>query len=492
LNKKIVIIGAGTVGLFLANFLLEKKIKVILIESGNEIPKSFNKSKHKSVGIEHVGIDIGRSNAIGGTSNLWGGQFSKFTKKDLKNKDIYNQPKWPITWSILNKYVNKVYDHFNMNIHPNEFAQKLKGENNIEKFYTYWLSQPNFKSTYFNKISKNSLCTFYKNSEVYDLKFKKNKCTKILFRNDNKNIVLDDFNDVVLANGTLEISRLLLIIKQSPFSSNLNIGKYFQDHINFKVAEVKSPSKLFFDEFSNKVIKSVKLQPKIRFNETNYENKISVSGYFSFNSKIGNNLDNFKQFIKAVTGKNSVMTLKEIVLSFFKVLKSLPTIFPLIIRYIIDNKIYIPLNSKVFLNIQSQQISIKESCIEISRENTDQLLLNWKVDGREIMDIKNFCNKIDNYLRKNDLGYLKYEKWFKEHDKNPQNWIKYVTDIYHQSGGTIMGKSIKDSVVDKDCLVHGTKNLYVTGASVFPTSGYANTGLSSLALTLKLSDHLCQ
>ena len=487
MNKKVVIVGAGTVGLFLSKILLERKIKVVLIESGNETPKLFDKSKQVSIGLNHVGLNIGRSNAIGGTTNLWGGQFSKFTKNDFNNKNFFEQPNWPISWEEFNGYVDRVYEQFNMNIHPNEFAEELEGNNQIEKFYTYWLSNPNFKSTFFNKIKNNKLLTFYKNSEVVDLKFNQSKCCNIILKN---NISINDFDDVVLANGTLEINRLLLSLKESPFSSNSNIGKYFQDHINFKVAEVKKPSKTFFDQFSNKIYKSVKLQPKIRFNENNANNKISVSGYFSFNSKISNNLDNFKQFIKAVSGRSGNTSFTQMFLSFFTVLKSLPSIFPLVYRYIIDNKIYIPLSSKVFLNIQSQQISIKESSIKISEKDKNQILLNWKIDGREINDIKSFCNEVDDFLKVNNLGHLEYEEWFKEDKSNPNKWLNYVTDIYHQSGGTIMGSSSKNSVVSKDCLVHDTENLYVLGASVFPTSGYANTGLSSLALTVKLSDYL--
>ena len=46
------------------------------------------------------------------------------------------------------------------------------------------------------------------------------------------------------------------------------------------------------------------------------------------------------------------------------------------------------------------------------------------------------------------------------------------------------------SVVDPDCRVHGVSNLYVTGASVFSTAGYANPTLTIVALATPLADHL--
>ena len=45
-------------------------------------------------------------------------------------------------------------------------------------------------------------------------------------------------------------------------------------------------------------------------------------------------------------------------------------------------------------------------------------------------------------------------------------------------------------VVDADCRVHGTSNLFVAGSSVFPTYGYANPMLTIVALAIRLADHL--
>jgi choline dehydrogenase-like flavoprotein len=61
---------------------------------------------------------------------------------------------------------------------------------------------------------------------------------------------------------------------------------------------------------------------------------------------------------------------------------------------------------------------------------------------------------------------------------------------YHQLGGTRMGSDPAQSVVDADCRVHGYANLYVTGGSVFTTSGWANPTLTIVALALRQADRL--
>ena len=55
---------------------------------------------------------------------------------------------------------------------------------------------------------------------------------------------------------------------------------------------------------------------------------------------------------------------------------------------------------------------------------------------------------------------------------------------------TRMAADPREGVVDRDCKVHGTANLYVGGSSVFSSAGYANPTYSIVQLALRLGDHL--
>lgn len=60
----------------------------------------------------------------------------------------------------------------------------------------------------------------------------------------------------------------------------------------------------------------------------------------------------------------------------------------------------------------------------------------------------------------------------------------------HHMGTTRMDPVPARGVVDADCRVHDTPNLFVAGSSVFPTSGLVNPTLTLTALAIRLADHL--
>lgn len=60
----------------------------------------------------------------------------------------------------------------------------------------------------------------------------------------------------------------------------------------------------------------------------------------------------------------------------------------------------------------------------------------------------------------------------------------------HQCGTARMGTDPKTTVVDLDCRSHDVENLYVTDASVLPTSAAVNPALTVAALAIKAGKSL--
>jgi len=96
---------------------------------------------------------------------------------------------------------------------------------------------------------------------------------------------------------------------------------------------------------------------------------------------------------------------------------------------------------------------------------------------------------IDRNLRDAGIGRLEYH--FPEEERQARVWDQ-MTDGYHQIGTIRMAADPAHGVVDADCRVHGTANLFVAGCAVFPTSGQANPTLLITALSARLAEHVAR
>lgn len=65
------------------------------------------------------------------------------------------------------------------------------------------------------------------------------------------------------------------------------------------------------------------------------------------------------------------------------------------------------------------------------------------------------------------------------HLKNPHD---FIVSTSHPQGGNIMGSNVNRSVVGSDLKVHGTGNLYVADASIFPSSIRINAQMFTMAM----------
>ncbi|MBA4611737.1 hypothetical protein H1W37_08755 [Stappia taiwanensis] len=80
--------------------------------------------------------------------------------------------------------------------------------------------------------------------------------------------------------------------------------------------------------------------------------------------------------------------------------------------------------------------------------------------------------------------------WLQPEDDRLAHIQVQASDGFHQIGLTRMSASPRSGVVDGDLKVHGTTNLFVSGASVLPTSSYAHPTFTAVSLALRLADFL--
>jgi choline dehydrogenase-like flavoprotein len=113
--------------------------------------------------------------------------------------------------------------------------------------------------------------------------------------------------------------------------------------------------------------------------------------------------------------------------------------------------------------------------------------LDWRMTELERRSFRVLYEVLGRELGRSGVGRVQLLDWVRRDDGT---WPSNLSGGWHHMGTTRMHDNPRYGVVDANCQVHGIGNLYVAGASVYPTGGAANPTLTLVALSLRLSDHL--
>lgn len=137
------------------------------------------------------------------------------------------------------------------------------------------------------------------------------------------------------------------------------------------------------------------------------------------------------------------------------------------------------------------------SLVEQSPDRSNRIILAAQTDtfGQRKIKLLWRWNELDLYsiraaqeIFRNDLASAGIGTFIPAEETDPQ--CRPFNSPHHFMGTTRMGDNPKDSVVNPDCRVHEVPNLFIAGSSVFPTGGFANPTLTTIALALRLGHHL--
>lgn len=140
------------------------------------------------------------------------------------------------------------------------------------------------------------------------------------------------------------------------------------------------------------------------------------------------------------------------------------------------------------LEVMSEQAPNPDSRVLLDPRRRDRLgqpraMLDWRVSGQDVATIVRTLDLIGAEFAARRLGRFHVPL----HPYLPPSRLRGGR---HHMGTTRMSVDPARGVVDSDCRIHGLRNLYIAGSSVFPTGGYANPTLTVIALALRLGAHL--
>jgi choline dehydrogenase-like flavoprotein len=146
-----------------------------------------------------------------------------------------------------------------------------------------------------------------------------------------------------------------------------------------------------------------------------------------------------------------------------------------------------PAGGVLILRAQGEQAPNPDSRVTLGsrrdRFGLPVVRVAWRPTPADCASIRASQEVIDEALRAAGLGHVELMLG----DEHPPALLE---GNFHHLGATRMHTDPSLGVVDADCRVHGARNLYVAGSSVFPTYGRSNPTLTVVALALRLADHL--
>jgi choline dehydrogenase-like flavoprotein len=297
---------------------------------------------------------------------------------------------------------------------------------------------------------------------------------------------------VILANGTMEIARLLLLPfadgRRTPWADNRWLGRGFMDHIDCYAGAVAPLNKKAFHLlFDNLRFRGVKYQPKLRLKEDAQRRRrlVDISGHFVFNSSLSEQLADAKVFFKALLRGRLHGSLHDLP----QRLRPLASVgAPMIIRYLRYRRIYNYTDGGIQLRLTSEQIMRPNSRLHLLEKkdslNMPMIAVDWQVDGREFETFRVFAELVKGYLQSAGLANVHLDQRLVNGDPS---FLNSLDDANHHMGMTRMSDDADRGVVDRNLRVHRAEGLFVAGAAVFPSTGFANPTFTAIALGLRLS-----
>jgi choline dehydrogenase-like flavoprotein len=475
----ICVIGSGPAGAFAARELADNGKNVVVIEAGND---DVNSNIDNIIDIENSNIpgalDFGFSQQVGGSSNLWAGGLVELDEVDFVRREEFHFNGWPFEKSELDKYYRKVDKYITKDPQTNK---TFSLDNScIEAKLISVLKNPFVTTKLIQNIEN---ITIFKSTMAVKLVFNSSCDTEFLqvldIKNNNyKKIYAKKF---IIAAGTLTNTRILLHslsgIKNKLPELYDNIGKYFSTHPKADMGIIKLYKSI---DYNNALV------------SINKEKNCTTWYQFGLHKDLllaTHTLNHSLRFTSLTHQRASKLfnTLLHILskISFIKSGK-FATIISKLGIYIFKTIDVFNFNNSKNLSIRAffDQKASKENYVGLSEKKSKHGLplatIHYSFDEDDWKNVEKYLELFSKELQELGIGEVKYHRQI-------DNFIGIHS---HFIGGTIIGDSVTNSVVDKNLKVHGFSNLYVSGPSVFPSFGYANPFYSIAALSLRIGEHL--
>lgn len=527
LTADICIIGAGVAGITLAMALIDQGKRILLIEAGG-LKGSAGAQKlyhgHSSNTAFHQMPDSDRVRGLGGTSAIWGGRCMPYDSQDFEARDHMVNSGWPFGLDVLAPYYRAAqqaadcggwaYTASKAGL-PGDMIEGAQTDALHLDSLERWSPPTHFGKSHRAALGASTNITVLTGAVATELIYQNGRVTQVRLQSTKTKRQISVVADqVVLAGGGLEVPRLLMhsATDTAPALGDQSgwLGRGYMSHVGGVIARLKIATgrKVIFgyeqdgdgiyvrrrltlsaqaqaqhrlpnmyalldrplldDASHNSAILSLAFLAK-RLVQRQSQSDGSDTGKFAlYKSHFRNLLFGAPEVLSVLPrfGRNRFLTGRRV---------------PSLLLTSGDNSFYLYFHAEQSAN-HDAQISLADDrdAMGMRRLQIDAHLSEADAEG-----VIRAHQLIGAELEKSGAGHLEFL------GDDPMALIrKCKSTLGHHIGATRMARTAENGVVDPDCKVFGTENLYVASASVLPSSSQAHPTLTILALALRLAERL--
>jgi hypothetical protein len=157
----------------------------------------------------------------------------------------------------------------------------------------------------------------------------------------------------------------------------------------------------------------------------------------------------------------------------------------------IYQRLWIPRQADLFVQVDLEQLPNWNSRVSLSNQfdsfGRKKLIIDWQITPDDIRAFKTIANLAKEAWYSSSLKNFADLELTLTHDLEN---LESIYDVYHPTGSLRMGSNPQNSVVDSNLKLWALENCFICSTAIFPTAGSANPGLTHLALTARLAQHI--
>ncbi|KQS99091.1 MULTISPECIES: GMC oxidoreductase [unclassified Rhizobium] len=505
IERDILIVGSGAASVAMATRLVNAGLKVLVLEAGDRLVNSDSSPFFEARDSDPFGLSL----QFGGSTNLWSGRTAP-----LEDVDMTQAKGWPFERASIEAYYEEALRFLRLQpfervagIPPYDGGQKqwndflANADISVKRFQ--W-NRPVFKGLeYFSALAaSNANLTVLLNCRALKLLLDDTGVRVVSVR---ANAGPGRFVELVaprfaLCAGGLETPRILLNSRAAnrPALDNPNIGRYFSTHPKSNVGRIHltqavSTKHPLFSDISDK---GGEFRFGIGVGGEAFERAGRLNHYVQFSPRfesIGLSLLDHAQHVAASVLMRSDQEGRSLnPLSFARRrLQSFTTGLGRILFNVIGKMGLLGKKGTVLV-VRGffDQFPSSDNRIVLTEETDPygmpKARVSWTFSSDDRASVHSFLKDLADRIRHHGLGT--FEITLPAAD---EPWK--ITEIHsHLLGTTRMGTSSEYSVTDANGRVHNLENLFVGGASLMTSYGYANPVLTIMALAFLTADKICE